>query len=99
MPHTTIHLCKSKSSPTVDHFLSVIPALASFSGFFCACATSGVTPEEGLVVQHTGQFMVERLMKFPEEVSGGWKHRTKVPVCRTPGVRHWTFGQRCLHLL
>lgn len=27
---------------------------------------SGVVPEERLVVQYTGQFVVERLVKFPE---------------------------------
>lgn len=64
-----------------------------------ACAPSSVTPEECLVLQHTGQFMVEGLVKLPEEVSGGWKHRTQVPVCCPPSVRHGPFGQCYLYLL
>jgi len=62
-------------------------------------APSGVTPEEGFIVQHTGQFMIKGFVKFPEKVSGGWKHRTQVPVCCPPGVREGPSGERCLPLL
>lgn len=71
----------------------------SNKNFISACAPSGVIPEKGLVVQQTGQFMVERLVKIPEDVPGSRKHRTKTPVFLPPSVRHRLFGQCCLHLL
>lgn len=64
-----------------------------------ARSSSGFSPEEGLVIQHTGQFMVEGLVKCPQEVSGDWKHWTQVPVCHPPSVGHGTFGQCCFYLL
>lgn len=57
------------------------------------------SPEKGLVVQHAGQFMVEWLVEFPEQVSGGWKHGPQVPVGSSPRVQHRPLGQRRLCLL
>lgn len=64
-----------------------------------ASGPSGVAPVEVFVVQHAGQFMVEGLVKFPEELTGGWKHTSQDPVCPPPGVGFGPFVQRCLPLL
>lgn len=57
------------------------------------------SPKKFLVVQHAGQFTVERLVEFPEQVSGGWKHGPQVPVGSSPCVQHRPLGQRRLSLL
>lgn len=51
-----------------SHYFPHFHRLMSSETFPCPSYfhSSGVVPEERLVVQYTGQFVVERLMKFPE---------------------------------
>lgn len=51
------------------------------------CSEFGVVlPEEGIIAQHFGQFLVERLVEVAQDLPGDGQHRSQVLVSQPPGV-------------
>lgn len=49
-----------------------------------------VLPEEGVISQHFGQFVVEGHVKVPQDLFSDGQHGSQVFVRRPPGVWRWT---------
>lgn len=96
--HQFFH-CRFTSGVLLQSAVTFLSDLSTPFDFIPAQAASAVTPEKSLFVQNAGQFIVKWLIKLTEEVPGCWQHGTKDPVFRPARIGHWTFGQRCLHLL